>query len=72
MTTMDTTLATIRARRAEIDPRKVALLVLIALPVALGWVARKVCLAAWVVVTFVWVAAQQGWKAGAAKSEDGG
>lgn len=68
---LDATLTTIRARRAQIDPLKVGLILLIALPVALGWMARKVCLVVWVIATFLWVAAQQGWKAGSPKDPEG-
>jgi hypothetical protein len=70
--TLDVTLARIRSRRAEIDPLKVAQLLLIALPWVLGWVARKVAIVLWIVGSFLWVALADGWTAGARPEDEPG
>lgn len=54
----------IRSDRAEIEPARVAQLALLALPYALGYAARWVFKGVWWVVSFVFVAAKAGWRAG--------
>lgn len=72
MTTLDVTLARIRSRRAEIDPLRVLQVLLIALPWLLGWVARKVAIVSWVVLSFLWVALVVGWAAGGPPEDEPG
>lgn len=73
MTTMDATLALVRAKRREVDWARLALTLAFALPWALGWVVRKTFVVLGVVASFIWAAAVVGWEAGKpAASQDSG
>ena len=52
-------------KSAELDPRRVALVLAIALPFALGWLAGKSVRATWAVLSWLWAAAVVGWAASA-------
>lgn len=59
----------VREESRQLDPVKVLLTLAIVLPVVVGWLARKVCLAAWTVFSWVWTAALVGWRAGGPSGE---
>lgn len=71
----DATLERIRTGAREVDPVKVMLTIVAAIPYALGWIAAKVCLAAWRVLSWMATAARVGWqearKPKAAKARSG-
>lgn len=73
MTTMDATLALVRAKRREVDWARLALTLAFVLPWALGWVVRKAFVVLGVAASFVWAAGVVGWEAAKpAASEDSG
>jgi hypothetical protein len=71
MTTLDATLAQVRERRREVDWARVGLALAFALPWVLGWVVRKAVVGVGLVVSFLWAAAEVGWRAAAPKREGG-
>lgn len=52
----------IRAESRQLDPVKVLLTLAVVLPLAVGWLARKVCLVVWTVFSWVWTAVVVGWR----------
>ena len=68
------TAAEIDARAKRLNWRLVLLTLAIALPYALGWLARSAVIVVWWVASRVWTAALVGWEAAAPKSQgvDGG
>lgn len=52
----------IREESRQLDPVKVLLTLAFALPVTVGWVARKVCVACWTVFSWTWTAVVVGWR----------
>lgn len=71
MVSMDATVEQIRAQRAEIDPARVFLTILAALFFAPGWIARKVVLAVWWLVSYASAAVMVGWRAAAPPERSG-
>lgn len=69
MTALEAMLARTVARQKAIDPKTVALSVLLVLPFVLGWVAKKTAMGVWFVVSFLWSAAAAGWKTATPESE---
>lgn len=52
------------ARARGYDPLRVLIVVLMALPLAAGWLAGKVCRLIWTVGALVFAAAAEGWSQG--------
>lgn len=72
MTTVQLQIAEIRRARAQIDPARLFLTVLAGLFWVPGWVARKIVLALWWVVSYAVIAMVTGWKAAAPPDRGGG
>lgn len=65
------TVDAMRARRAKLDPAKAALTLAAIIPFLLGWVVRKTVLAVWLVASWLWVAAAEGWKTAGPEERSG-
>lgn len=63
MASMDTTVELVRAQRAAIDPARVLLTVLAALFFVPGWLARKLVIAVWWLVSYAAAGVMVGWRA---------
>ena len=57
----------VREESKALDPAKVLLAILFALPFALAWTARMVVRAVWTVFAWTWTAAVVGWRTAAPK-----
>lgn len=69
---MDATVELVRQQRAQIDPAKLFLTILAALFFAPGWLARKVVIAIWWVLSYAAAGVMVGWRAAApAESRSG-
>lgn len=72
MVSMDATVTQIQIQRAAIDPVRVALTLLAAFFFTPGWIARKVVIAIWWVVSYAAAGIMVGWRAAApAESRSG-
>ncbi|UVS81834.1 hypothetical protein [Actinokineospora sp. UTMC 2448] len=71
MATLEATLAQVRTRRREVDWTRVALALAFALPWLIGWTVRKTVVVLGVIASFVWAAADVGWRAAAPKDKGG-
>jgi hypothetical protein len=69
VTTISIPVEEISKEAAKLDPRKVAVTILVVVPFMLGWTVRKL----WLALAFLWTAAVVGWREAAPRtpSRDG-
>jgi hypothetical protein len=62
----------VRAEAKRIDPAKVLLTLLFAVPFVLGWLAAQTVRATWIVVSWLWAAVVVGWRTAYGRTDGSG
>lgn len=62
----------VRAEAKRIDPAKVLLTVLFAVPFVLGWLAAQTVRATWTIVSWLWAAVVVGWRTAYGRADGSG
>jgi hypothetical protein len=62
----------VRAEAKRIDPAKVVLTLLFAIPFVLGWLAAQTVRATWTVTSWLWAALVVGWRTAYGRADGAG